>query len=641
MNDPKRRPGVLESIALHFLVAFTVISTVGAAFYIASKFDSSKDSFAVPILLLGLVGVSTLASKAAFSEDYAAFRNRARRIMVLFVQLVIVILVAVIAGYIKLLYVIFPGDASGGFSFGITLLAAAGILSFVRKVRDENGTDEPRTLRGPSILSGRRAARRLQSLNQAHNDSIHWAGTRVPERLSEGHFCVVGATGSGKTTVIRQLMQSVLSTITPGSNRRAIVYDAKREFLPIIAGMKPRCEVISLNPLDQRGVAWDIAADVTSPARATAVTEVLIPDVGEYQPFFSQGARMLMSAVMQAFHKQAPLKWQFSDVLITLRSHSRLKAVLWPHPHLRDVFETFATPEDTYRNILSTVLTKVAPYEIAASVWSRSSRSISLRDWCRSESILVLGSDKSASPIIEAINRAMLACLTHELLDLPGDAHARRSWIFIDELAKAGRMDGLDKLLTEGRSRGVRVCIGFQDIEGLRSKKVFGPELTNELTGQCSNKAFLRLADEKTSAWASEVIGQSEVIAHSWSESMSATGNSKTNSYQHAARQVILPSEFRELPVASETGVTGYFVTLGVGIHKAEVRFNDLLKADPTVAAYQPRDVADQHLSPWTDNDLRRLGLPPDGDPSTGPGDPGPNPPVIDLSQIRRTNPMA
>jgi len=599
------------------------------------------DDFYLWIIIGGTLAVLLGASNAGFGEEYVSFRRRVRSILLMTGELLIAVFVASIGGFINVLQYVKTADAPAVHSFVLSLFVSLGVLMFIWHIRRENGADESPTIRGPSILSSRAAERRLRKLHLTGDESIMWAGTRIPERLSEGHFCIVGATGSGKTTVLRQLMQSVLTTITPGSDRRAIVYDAKREFLPIIAGMKPKCEVIIFNPLDQRSVAWDIAADVTSPARATAVAEVLIPDASEYQPFFSQGARMLMCAVMQAFHKQAPMKWRLSDVLITLRNHSRLKAVLWPHPHLRDVFETFATPEDTYRNILSTVLTKVAPYEIAASVWSRSSRSISLRDWCRSESILVLGSDKSASPIVEAINRAMLACLTHELLDLPGDARARRSWIFIDELAKAGRMDGLDKLLTEGRSRGVRVCIGFQDIEGLRSRSVFGPELTNELTGQCGNKAFLRLGDEKTCAWASEVIGQSEVIAHSWSESQAAGGISVTDSYQRAPRQVVLPSEFRELPIASEAGVTGYFVTLGLGIHKAHIRFEELLGADLNVPAYSPRDVSDQHLRPWTDDDRRRLGLPPDGDPSAGPGDAGPNSPVIDLSQIRRTNPMA
>ena len=77
-------------------------------------------------------------------------------------------------------------------------------------------------------------------------------------------------TGSGKTVLQRLLMQSTLPRIREGSNHRALIYDAKQDILPILGGMDLRCPVRTFNPFDARGVAWDLAADITSPASALA-----------------------------------------------------------------------------------------------------------------------------------------------------------------------------------------------------------------------------------------------------------------------------------------------------------------------------------------------------------------------------------
>ncbi|MCI0538823.1 MAG: type IV secretion system DNA-binding domain-containing protein [Verrucomicrobiales bacterium] len=89
-----------------------------------------------------------------------------------------------------------------------------------------------------------------------------------PSHVATNHFAFVGTTGSGKTLLQRLLMQSALTTVGHGHGHRAVVYDAKQDTLSILSGMRIGCPVHVLNPLDARSVAWDMAADVESPAVA-------------------------------------------------------------------------------------------------------------------------------------------------------------------------------------------------------------------------------------------------------------------------------------------------------------------------------------------------------------------------------------
>lgn len=623
-------PSFGQMLTLVILIPLFAVVPIAVHLGFASHFGlrSPGGGLILIALLVSCLGIFMGLYNSAFPHLPATFGRRVRSMIFDALSWVGIAVAGWIVSSLGIVSV-FVREADASWSYAVGLGLAYGAVMLMENIHIRRAGNSRTTLRGPALVSQDGVEAALAKIPNPSNERIRWAGQEMPERISEGHFCIVGATGTGKTTLIRQLLQSIVPTITGGSDRRAMLYDAKGDLVPIIARMLPSCEVVLLNPFDARSAAWDIAADVTTPARATAVASVFVPDLQEYQPFFTQGARILMAAVMQAMHASAPGRWTLADVLIAMKSHERLHRVLWPHPHLRDTFQTFAQPEDTYRNILATVLTKIMPFEITAAAWSRAERRVSLEQWAKGEQILILGSERAAAPTIEAINRAIVAVASQILLSAAEPSAQRRTWLVFDELSKAGRLDGLDKMLTEGRSRGIRCVIGFQDIEGMRSPRAFGPETANEIVGQCANKAIFRLGDEKTATWASEIIGQSEVIVTSWSVSSSGSGSSTSYTYTPTNRQLVLPSEIRNLPMADVEGIEGYFVTLGVGTHRTKIRFNHTWPIDETTPAFVPRGVSDQQLSPWIEEDLRRLGLTDDASDRDDDGDGG-------LGDIRR-----
>jgi len=364
--------------------------------------------------------------------------------------------------------------------------------------------------RGRRLISYEDAAAIAERAQEENDPGIVWGMLRLPSKISTTHFAVVGSTGSGKTITIRLLMQSVLPRIGTGVDTRAIIYDAKQDTVSMLAGMNLACDVVILNPFDTRGVSWNMADDITAPATAQQIAAILIPEnKNATQPFFSDAARHLLSGVLISFIRQAPKRWTFRDVLIALKSKDRLMKVLAATPETADLIEQYLTEETTARNVLSTVASKMQKYEFIAASWERATRSISLREWLETESILILGNDEATRTALDAINQVIFKRLS-ELVLAQSESETRRTWIFLDELRQAGRLDGLSALLTKGRSKGASLVLGYQDIEGLRD--VYGHQLANEIAGQCANKAILRCDSAETARWASALFGEREVL---------------------------------------------------------------------------------------------------------------------------------
>lgn len=452
---------------------------------------------------------------------------------------------------------------------------------------------------------------------------IYWAMRHLPREAGRTHLMVTGSTGSGKTTLLRLLMQSIVPMITPGSNMRALIYDPKRDMVPIIHGMEPKCPVTILNPFDRRTHAWHLSADVRTPQHANAVASLLIPEErGSSQPFFANAARSLLASVMAAFALRTPgRRWTLRDVILAMRSPERLRAVTKLHPSTYDRARVYLEDSKPLMSILTTAATRLDQLEIVAALWAKvpETRSFSLSEWLSQESLLILGTSPANRVSLEPINLALFRRLTDLLLDQQDDA-SRYTWLVLDELREAGRLD-LSSICNQGRSKGACAVMGFQDIEGFQ--EVYGEKVANELCGQCAHSAYLRTNSHKTAEWVEHHFGEALMLEpeRSVSSTSGPDGGSTTTStaYRKTARKAVLASEILGLhPTGPKTGLTGFYDIPGQAIERRHTPWHTIQNmlcapsSNPDHEAVQNWDLSnpeEEILKPWDERDYERLGI--------------------------------
>lgn len=437
-------------------------------------------------------------------------------------------------------------------------------------------------------------------------------------RISEatGHFLISGSIGSGKSVIIRLLAQSILKFIGRGHDIRAFIYDPKAEFIPALMGMGCPATIHILHPFDQRCVSWDMAEDVTSPAGAYQVASSLVPEEKGESQFWAQATRHMLAGVMEAFIRQCPGQWTLRDVLLVMRRPERVKGVLALHPETQHVWELYASEQRTLANLFSTITSKLRPYEIVAALWSRASGKISLREWASGESVLVLGESSRFKTSLDPINRLLFDQMVDLLLD-GSETTTRKTFVVLDEAREMGKLEKLHSLLLKGRSKGVSVVLGFQDIAGMR--EVYGDKVASELTGQINNKTFLRTDSYDTAKWIEDHMGKVEYDVVTTTVSSSSTDGKSTEGTNTApsvrTEPLVMASQVMGIPKTSpEHGFAALHDVARVGAYYTHIPFNDVIGSlNPPadgIANHDPRPDSDQLLKEWNMEDLKRLNLP-------------------------------
>jgi hypothetical protein len=529
-----------------------------------------------------------------------------------------------------------PFTKSNAFGIVAAILAALTQIRYRRLVFHET-----KVVRGPHIIPHEEAIAITEQQLGPDGKGFLWGAVRLPFSKGTEHFCIVGEPGSGKTKSIQLLQKSVIGSIKPGSNRRAILYDAKRDIISTLANFGVSCPVKTLHPFDRRGYAWDIAADVTNPMVAIEIAHILIPEkAGEHQPYFPNAARALVSGVMESLYRSAPGKWTLRDVVLSLRYSKRVKHLLKSSIDTHYLIEKYLTDKQSDQDVASTIENSMRRLSFVAAGWELAGGKVGLNEWAENgESVLILG----RSPLMEStfieLNRAILYRLAQIIRDQPnsdrvGDGRPeRQTWIVVDELSEAGKLDGFNALLKEGRSKGACVVLGFQDVHGL--EEVYGPRLGKEIIGICRNKAFLRTTDPDTQKYASECFGTQEIelprvsTSENWSDT-SGKFPSSSHSYgesvssQRLSQPVVLPSQFgNDLhPPSRKKGISGYYLTASVPEpYFANLPGAFIQSALPDIdVASLPEEQSDfiprfpgpspnVSLKEWTEEDLKRLNL--------------------------------
>ena len=490
------------------------------------------------------------------------------------------------------------------------------VIAFWFRLFESPVTAMPRV--GRPLLSAWHAKwKGLRSLKKGQTP-VWWGNVPLQSEDVHTHFLIAGVTRSGKTTLLRLLMQQVLPEIggtvalTDGEGRtrelprdcRALVFDAKDDLYPELMGMGLRKPPVILNPFDARSVPWSMADDFEDPDDADEVAGILMPEEKESQPYFSRAGRFLLSGLFQVFMKTAPRRWTLRDIILAFENSEQLVRIYDLVPRIREQLTEYIDARE-FRSTVVTVKAKVDRYRSIAAAWASSkSPGISIDRWMEEESILLLGAKEKNRIAIETINQLIVHRVQQVILDdseIDSSSPTRRTWVILDEFPSLGNLDArtFQRLITKGRTYKASVVLAFQDIRDVRS--VYG-QSGDVMAAMCQNKIILRLGDEETAEWASGFFG------------------TLTYAGQNGSR-IVDPTAFLYLPLTSEDeGLSGFGRAASMA-DPFHVRFSgdELFGPNGAVkpASKDPHDrkfikranPEDFVLQPWNEEDRKRLGL--------------------------------
>ncbi len=421
--------------------------------------------------------------------------------------------------------------------FGVALCVAAGYAA---------GRFSP--VRGPVGPTHRRGAivSEWQPVSAGQPDSsITVAGIPVPAEDETKHFKIIGTTGTGKSTAIREILRAALAR-----GDRAIVADPDGGYLARFHDAA-RGDVI-LNPFDGDARKWDLCGEIVRDYDVEQLARSLIPDSGGEDRVWSEYARTFFTAVTQ----QAMAGGIRSDEeiyrLVTGAPAEELRILLagtaagpFLEPGNEKMFGSLrSVTSSAVRALKYTMRQQATPFSVRRWVREGAARHAGgpggvLFLPYRAGEIAALGSMISAwmrIGIFEAMSRD------------EGDQHL---WFLIDELDALGEIDGLKDALARLRKFGGRCVLGFQSIAQVSA--TYGKGTAETIVENCGNTLILRCSASEhggTSEFASKLIGQREVVHTVLARTRrpSQWRSSTTASQQLRTEPAVMASEIERLP---------------------------------------------------------------------------------------------
>jgi type IV secretory pathway TraG/TraD family ATPase VirD4 len=409
--------------------------------------------------------------------------------------------------------------------------------------------------RGTRIVTAAGQWRRRFALH-CDDNVLTLAGVRITPLDETKHFKLIGTTGTGKSTAIRELLRCALDR-----GDRAVIADPDGGYLQSFYH-RYRGDVV-LNPFEERAVKWDLFAEIRERYDIDQLASGLIPTTEDAAGQEWRGyARTFMSAVIRSCHERGPRDVAEFWRLLAVAPSSELRPVVFDTPA-----QPFLEPDNArmFGSIRS-----VAGSAAAALAYIKEQRAqpFSVRKWVESGRGVLFIPYKAAqiaalrSIIATWIRLAIVETMCHPEKD-------QHLWFVVDELDALGAIDGLKDALARLRKFGGRCVLGFQSVAQVSS--TYGAGEAQTIVENCGNTLILRCSGSEnggTSQFASRLIGEREVVRRQTSRGRDREGlfvlrgsRQSTNvSEQHVTEAAVMASELEQLP-----DLTGYLKTASGG----------------------------------------------------------------------------
>jgi hypothetical protein len=353
----------------------------------------------------------------------------------------------------------------------------------------------------PNAASAHAGATRSASAHEASGE-ITLAGLPVAPLDETKHFKIIGTTGTGKSTAIRELLTGALAR-----GDRAIIADPDGGYLNRFRDAA-RGDIV-LNPFEPESRKWDLFGEIHNAYDVDQLARSLLPDQGGPDRSWISYARTFFSSVTRQAHEAGITDIRELYRLLVVADAKELRGLLAGTPAQPFLEEHNGRMFDSIRSVTSSA---VGSLDYIAQ---QTAEPLSIRQWVRrggsDSGVLFIPYKAGQIAALRSTISAWMRLSIFEAMSQPeGD---QRLWFVVDELDALGQIDGLKDALARLRKFGGRTILGFQSVAQVSS--TYGTSDANTITENCGNTLILRCSGSDhggTANFASRLIGQREVL---------------------------------------------------------------------------------------------------------------------------------
>ncbi|WP_215761899.1 type IV secretion system DNA-binding domain-containing protein [Acetobacter sp. P1H12_c] len=387
---------------------------------------------------------------------------------------------------------------------GMGVGIGAFVLTADRRRRKRARELADRTIAGSRVVSESALAATTEDADDP--TPLRLGTVALPRAIETRHLAMIGTTGAGKTTALRQLLDTI-----EARGEAALVYDTSGDF--VAQYYNPVRGDILLNPFDARGAYWNPFDEIRHPADAARIARYLISETGDRdRDVWLETARILVANILRQLWEEK--RGTPAGLLDALQYMSSADLERWL-AHTSSA-RTFAQDAERATASVLFMLAKAAnllmflraePAEGGegfsfARFFAGFDSHTGRRPW------IFVPRKEDHFEAIRPLMALWLECAASSTLGLP-PSDRRRMWFLLDEFPDLPRVDNMTRLLPQGRKFGAAVILTFQTIDQMRSR--YGEKDAETVLGSCNTKLFLQLADVESRDWASKTIGQAEI----------------------------------------------------------------------------------------------------------------------------------
>lgn len=363
------------------------------------------------------------------------------------------------------------------------------------------------------------------------------AGIDIPIDAETKHTLAVGRPGVGKTTAITEM-------ITQWRYRGdiGIVYDFKGDYF---SKLYDDSQDIFFNPLDIRGVDWNLFSEIQSRPDIEAIAASLIPQGEGNDKFWHDGARDILIGIIYYLIQNNKRTNKAIWEAVTANSHDIARWLLAAGDGGKSGYVHLQDPNAKHvGGMLSTLqqFTRVFQYMTTGE-----RANFCVNDWiARGKGWIFLSNYPDLQDTLRPILSLFIDIVSRRILSLPDDRQ-RRIHVIVDEFGTLHQLKSLQNLLTLGRSKGACVTLGVQDLGQI--DRVYTRELRQTIINACGSAYILSVADPDLAQFLSDKIGDTEYsyIDRTQSYGIEDSKDALSIARKEKTKKLILPSDIMNL----------------------------------------------------------------------------------------------